>query len=62
MAAPEPRRLPDGGYLTKKLTGKWIVAPGIRQLYAWPVFRAVRFLTDRNTGGSGAELLLACRA
>jgi hypothetical protein len=38
------------------------VAPGIRQLYAWPIFRAVRFVTDREKGGAGAELLLACRA
>lgn len=51
-----------GGYFTKKLTGKWIVAPALRQLYAWPIFRAVRYLTDRDRGGAGAEILLACRA
>ncbi len=63
QAAFEAWLLPSlGGYLTKKLTGKWIVAPGVRQLYAWPIFRAVRFLADRDKGGAGAEILLACRA
>ncbi|MBI2392679.1 MAG: hypothetical protein HYV09_24045 [Deltaproteobacteria bacterium] len=45
----------------KKATGRWVLAPNMRRLYAWPAFRAVHWLTTKNPTGEGAELLIACR-
>jgi SAM-dependent methyltransferase len=49
------------GYVTKKLTGHWIVASRLRRFYSWPVFRAVKQLVQANREGAGAELLIVAR-
>lgn len=63
QAAFEAALLPSVlAYVTRKLTGRWIVFPSPRRLYAWPVFQAIRRLCDASPSGVGAEILLACRA
>jgi len=63
QAAFEASLIPSTvGYVTKKATGHWVLASSLRRLYAWPVFRAVHYLTTANPSGKGAEILLACRA
>ncbi len=63
QAAFEAALLPSTvGYVTKKATGHWTVAPSVRRLWAWPVFKAVLALTTANPSGNGAEIMIACRA
>jgi SAM-dependent methyltransferase len=50
------------GYLSRRLTGRWVLAPGARSLYAWPVFQTVRRLLETRSGLAGPELLIVCRA
>lgn len=62
QAAFEAALLPSTvGYVMKKATGRWVLAPNLRRLYAWPAFRAVHWLTTKNPTGEGAEILIACR-
>jgi SAM-dependent methyltransferase len=63
QAAFEAALIPSiAGYVTKKATGHWVLASSLRKLYAWPIFRAVHWLTTSDPSGEGAEILLACRA
>ena len=49
QAAFEAALLPSTvGYVVKKVTGHWVLASSLRKLYAWPVFRAVHWLTTSN--------------
>ena len=63
QAAFEAWLLPSlAGYLTKRITGRWVLSPSPRRLYAWPVFRAIKRLLAQSPDALSPEIMIACRA
>jgi SAM-dependent methyltransferase len=63
QAAFEAWLLPSlAGYFTKRVTGRWILSPSPRRLYALPVFRAIKRLLEQAPNSVAPELMIACRA